>query len=52
MRQEEVLKEIEFDERQMKDDDRENMNERIRMKWEMKEYERIWKNEVTNKNEY
>jgi hypothetical protein len=46
------LKEIEFDERQMKDDDRENMNERIRMKWEMKEYERIWKNEVTNKNEY
>jgi hypothetical protein len=32
MRQEEVLKEIEFDERQMKDDDRENMNERIRMK--------------------
>ncbi len=32
MRQEEVLKEIEFDERQMKDDERKNMNERIRMK--------------------
>jgi hypothetical protein len=32
LRQEEVLKEIEFDERQMKDDERKNMNERIRMK--------------------
>ncbi len=31
MRQEEVLKEIEFDERQMKDDERKNINERIRM---------------------
>ncbi len=36
MRQEEVVKEIDFDERQMKDDERKNMKE-----WESK-------NEVTN----
>ncbi len=36
MRQEEVLKEIEFDERQMKDDERKNMNE-----MRMKEYDRM-----------